>query len=408
MFRAKDKATTALPMIAPTLDVRAITSGPATTTIDPATVQLEFYDYSTGAGQLELISHPNDPRAEQGYEALVNNYIPGNDIFLFGFSRGAYTARSLSGFIEKAGMIKKTSMHLFPEAFRAYREQKWDAFKREHPNITHLPPGEVPIHFLGVWDTVGSLGAPTPLLRRITRRQVSFHSTKLAVNVTHAYQALALHEVRAHFKPALWTRKRTGQIVEQVWFPGAHSDVGGGLAHTGLSDAALDWMMTRATAAGLQFDAHYRAQFVQPNPTAPMAISLRGMFWPFPAYVRPIGKNHVDEEVKSESLDEYIHSSATARLAKQPDRQWHWLRDWRKRAYLRTIDERARKLPLLPEDRLLAEAKEHKEQEAARHEEQQEEARALSDALIQGARRKFELLKLKLKLGPKGDPGETP
>jgi hypothetical protein len=384
---------------------------------EPSPKECQVVEYIPGIGTHDVIDRflggssgwGISRNIQQAYQFLVNNYLPGNDIFLFGFSRGAYTVRSLSGFIEKAGLIKKTSMHLFPQAFRAYRDRKWDDFKQQHRDITRLVPNEVRIHFLGVWDTVGALGAPTPLLGRLTRRRVSFHSTDLAANVTYAYQALALHEARSHFKPALWTSKLPWQTVEQVWFPGAHSDVGGGLTSAGLSDAALAWMMTRARAAGLAFDPQYQRDYVQPDPDIQIDISLRGMYWPFRAYVRPIGKDYLDKDVKSESLAEYIHSSATARLGKPT----HWRRfwDWRKKAYLEVADERARRLPWLPEDEARVAQVREKEQEAERQRQMQEESEALRAAFIERTQRDLDELRMKtltLKKPIEDDPGCPP
>ena len=347
----------------------------------PSTNEVQVVEYLPGIGTHDAIDRyiggmsgwGISRNIQQAYQFLVNNYVPGDEIYLFGFSRGAYTARSLSGFIELAGLIKKEWMHVFPAAYRAYRLKKWEEFNERHGGITHFIPAEVRIHFLGVWDTVGSLGAPTPLLKRATRRLVSFHSTGLAANVTHAYQALALHEVRAHFKPALWTTKHEGQKVEQVWFPGAHSDVGGGLENAGLSDAALEWMMDRANAAGLKLDQQYRKQFVRPASNSPIDISLQGQYWPFLAYVRPISEGHLDS-TKPVSLEEYIHASATARLKELENHNWRWLRDWRKKRYFRIVAERASKLRPLPEDAArIAHEQVLREQEQAANEAREEE-----------------------------------
>ena len=105
-----------------------------------------------------------------------------------------------------------------------------------------------------MWDTVGALGAPTPLLGRLTRNRVSFHNTHLGKDVEHAYQALAVDERRRPFQPVLWTGAPVnGQAIQQAWFAGVHSNIGGGYRDTGLSSIALAWMAGRAASHGLEF-----------------------------------------------------------------------------------------------------------------------------------------------------------
>ena len=117
-----------------------------------------------------------------------------------------------------------------------------------------LDKEKIPIWFIGVWDTVGALGAPG-ILQSLTRRYVRFHNTELPSNVTHAYQALALHELRKQFKPVFWTKRTSAnQRIEQVWFAGAHSDIGGGYPEHGISDITLRWMASKAEEAGLRLD----------------------------------------------------------------------------------------------------------------------------------------------------------
>ena len=195
---------------------------------------------------------------QQAYRFIANNYREGDELFLFGFSRGAYTVRSLAGFIGVAGLLRKENLRLLPEAYELYR---LPAGKREGSMVRKRleQAGEpsrrpVPIRFIGVWDTVGALGAPTPILGRLTRKRVAFHDTQLGGNVEHAYHALAIDERRRPFQPDLWTgAPAEGQIIEQVWFAGVHSNIGGGYRDYGLSNIALDWLASRAARHGLEF-----------------------------------------------------------------------------------------------------------------------------------------------------------
>jgi uncharacterized protein (DUF2235 family) len=204
------------------------------------------------------------------YASLVENYEPGDELFFFGFSRGAFTARSLAGLVRNSGILLSHHRARIDDAYRLYRSPDRDTepaglgaemFRRlySHP----LPD----IEFIGVWDTVGALGIPAgPLTPPALMKRWSFHDTKLSSHVRHAYHALAIDERRAIFEPALWVRQDHAPVeqdLEQVWFAGAHCDVGGGYADTGLSDIALLWMLGKAAACGLALDP---ARLVETHP----------------------------------------------------------------------------------------------------------------------------------------------
>jgi uncharacterized protein (DUF2235 family) len=213
-----------------------------------------------------------------GYRWLCDVWQPGDDIFLFGFSRGAYTARSLGGLIRKCGLLThdaggSVAKATMSAAYDLYRDTK---SKPDDPVAVKFRADhsiEVDIHFIGVWDTVGSLGIPdTASWFPYARARYQFHDTELSKIVKYAYQALALDEHRADFEPALWTRnlasvkpgetatsKKLEQIdIEQRWFIGAHADVGGGNDRDGagrkpdpLPDLPLAWLQRKAIACGL-------------------------------------------------------------------------------------------------------------------------------------------------------------
>ena len=192
------------------------------------------------------------------YRFLSINYQHGDEIYVFGFSRGAYTARSLAGMIGKVGLLEREAMikGLLHEAGRRYRhapDQAWPEgwVEPEEFRARHCHP-EVPIRFLGVFDTVGALGVPGALSRRH-----QFHDVRLGKAVQAARQALAIDEPRMKFEPCLWEvvdPPGPPDRIKQVWFEGAHSDVGGGYEEAGLADTALLWMVTEAQAHGLVFD----------------------------------------------------------------------------------------------------------------------------------------------------------
>jgi uncharacterized protein (DUF2235 family) len=220
---------------------------------------------------------------KEGYQWLSKQWRDGDDIWLFGFSRGAYTARSLGGLIRKCGLLRPdengevTSAEV-NAAYTLYRndlhpnDPAMQAFRAAHSR-------EVLIRFVGVWDTVGALGIPgVASWFPYARSRYAFHDTDLSKIVQYAYQALALDEHRADFKPTKWTRPQQSlkpgespvawkleQIeVEQRWFVGAHSDVGGGEKTDGaghrpdtLPEITLAWMQAKAKGAGLAFSEDF-------------------------------------------------------------------------------------------------------------------------------------------------------
>lgn len=193
------------------------------------------------------------------YRFLVDNYEPDDKIYLFGFSRGAFTARSTAGLVRNAGILRPGHQHRVDEAYALYRDPGRDTepggiasrlFRRTHSY------DEVFIEFVGVWDTVGSLGIPLDV-PAISRRW-TFHDTRLSSYVLHAYHAVAIDERRGPFKPTLWTLKEgekrpEGTSLEQVWFAGVHCEVGGGYRDPELSEIALLWMADKARECGLAF-----------------------------------------------------------------------------------------------------------------------------------------------------------
>jgi uncharacterized protein (DUF2235 family) len=214
---------------------------------------------------------------QSAYGFLVDNYFPGDEIYLFGFSRGAYTVRSLAGFVDLVGLVRKMDMELFIEVFEIYRKHRLirttnrpeDLAASFRPYLRGGDPAyrsllaalqrsrRISILFIGVWDTVGALGVPVGPLRWIGRNRYNFHSTQLSESVRFAYHALAIDEHRRAFRPSIWRRptNRNGsptsetQTLEQVWFAGAHSNVGGGYRDSGLSDIAFLWMASKAATA---------------------------------------------------------------------------------------------------------------------------------------------------------------
>ncbi|HYD82975.1 MAG TPA: DUF2235 domain-containing protein, partial [Opitutus sp.] len=248
---------------------------------------------------------------QSAYAWLARHYKAGDKIYLFGFSRGAFTVRCLGGMLSRCGILDlRNAVDPFPDEVpsalpvgeawkrvgtayeKGYRERKDDW--RDASWELSAPPG-VAIELIGVWDTVGALGIPNDLalLNLLDRPKAwSFHDTTLGQNVHYARHAIAMDEMRASFTPTLWT-DTTGRPlhdrspaadggparVRQVFFPGVHSDVGGGYYERGLAEGALQWMIEESAAlpGGLVFEPKSTAQLA-PDVRAPLHNSLRGIF----------------------------------------------------------------------------------------------------------------------------------
>jgi len=282
-----------------------------------------FYDPGVGTGTLTdritggAFGQGVSDNIKDAYRWLVYNYAPGDEVFVFGFSRGAYTARSLVGLIRKCWLLHKRHADLLPQAYDIYR-RRGDEVDGEEAGAFRIPHcRQIDIHFLGVFDTVGALGVPVAGLRGLTLRRYQFHDPRLSSIVKHAFHAVAIDEQRKPFRPTLWeTKPGTQQVVEQVWFCGVHSDVGGGYPERGLSDVTLRWMLTKAAGAGLQFDERYLADLVTPDPLGVLHDSHTGLYNVTGTFERPIGIDPSGcESVSSSAVARHEHQLSQYRPA---------------------------------------------------------------------------------------------
>jgi uncharacterized protein (DUF2235 family) len=222
---------------------------------------------------LFLSTHVTD-----AYRFLMRYYQPGDRIFIFGFSRGAYTARALAAMVHKVGLLTQGNDELIPFAWDMFAKQ---TDKQIYEGFKTTFSREVPIHFLGLWDTVSSVGWIWD--------QKSLPYTQNNPSVQTVRHAIALDERRAYFVQNLWGKEPAD--VEQLWFPGVHCDVGGGYPEdkSGLSAIALKWMVENAETAGLIIDPQMKAVILPAQNTpdgyaAPFAggapnESLTGWWW---------------------------------------------------------------------------------------------------------------------------------
>lgn len=305
-----------------------------------------FYERGVGTGPgLNRLSggalgygvHQNIRRA---YRFLSRYYLPGSEIFAFGFSRGAYTARSVVGLLSSAGLLKAEhcTAELEKEAWDYYSTSPNDRLpgvKRWLDAYVH-PAGELRVACLGVFDTVGALGIPLSSFWRANRQRYEFHDVLLSPIVKLNLHALAIDEKRFQFEAGVWRQSKfrvSNSVTEQVWFPGEHSDVGGGLfgdeerksGPRRLDDVTLDWMLKRVLHHYPDFPVSAHVSLDGPSDREPIQHDSR--IWKYkltPSVIRAIGNQPFPNLLLYESLvsnnrnesvvGESIHISALERL----------------------------------------------------------------------------------------------
>jgi uncharacterized protein (DUF2235 family) len=279
------------------------------------------------------------------YEFLVSDYAGGDEIYIFGFSRGAYAARALAGLIGASGIQRERNRDEFEIAWDHYRvapsvrQQPQTASagdRKTLENYNALVQRQAfhdtrAIECVAVWDTVGSYGIPAgiglaPLARYFTLVTLGFHDTSFGEHVKVGFHAVAVDEHRRPFVPTFWTIAKGRQPkghVEQTWFRGAHSNVGGGYSDSGLSDQALIWMIARVQAlTGLEFDVAAVRSNTKPNIGGAVVDSTAG--WPidhvFPHYraiLSPVAIHHGyfsnSKDPTEEHINERVHWSVIAK-----------------------------------------------------------------------------------------------
>ncbi|KAJ3857808.1 hypothetical protein EV368DRAFT_17272, partial [Lentinula lateritia] len=238
----------------------------------PPTPQIVFYQSGIGSADNFYSEYIEGDKVEEAYAFIAHNYYPGDEVFLFGFSRGAYTARMVAMFIGAIGILDRQNMDSFAGIFIAYQNLGKTTDEKEKQKLNaQLAPWNGPqsagirrayaggrdfsVKCLGVFETVGTLGLPEEITMRSPKlkRLFGFPDRLLGPHIERAYQALALNETRADFVCAKFEQKeegrKKGQILKQV---SCHSDVGGGYKDHDLADISLTWMVVR----NLKVDVH--------------------------------------------------------------------------------------------------------------------------------------------------------
>jgi len=190
-----------------------------------------------------------------------------------------------------------------------YRKRKKNSnpYSEDAQNFRNQYSKTTNICFLGVWDTVGALGIPLRGFGHLLNWRYKFHDVDLSGTVKHAYHALSVDEKRGAFKPSLWTHTgKAGQVVEQVWFSGVHSEVGGRSADTGLPDIAFMWMMHKAQACGLDFNQPAIDDSVHPLWSGDLHGELQGIYKYLSSHTRRVGNtSFVNQAVHPDAVTRY-------------------------------------------------------------------------------------------------------
>jgi uncharacterized protein (DUF2235 family) len=283
--------------------------------------QLVYYEVGVNGFLGGVFGQGLDENIRLAYEWLIENYNDGDEIFIFGFSRGAFTARSLAGLVAIDGILRAGSPIGVTELFERYRkgdeESIWTLKEKEAAGDTsklteqerwllkYSQPAKVKV--VGVWDTVGSVGLAAGNIPGVSRPTFDYLQTGLRIHILNGYHALAIDEHRNDFAPTIWDVRRPKDqnaiiaqprllsSVEQRWFVGAHANVGGGYETDLLAQSPLRWMMKKAESQGLSFRSE--VELDGDAVTAPITDSCKSFgsgFYAmvFPPLYRTIGRGH--------------------------------------------------------------------------------------------------------------------
>lgn len=305
----------------------------------PVNADNVFFFIPKGAIGLGLSSNV---RAAYGF--LADNFDDGDEIFFFGFSRGAYTARAVAGLVTDFGLLTSRGMDNFATVYNDYymvkkgvtsadKERYQDASWRLRIGFRAKPLEQFTVKIIGVWDTVGFHDS---WLSWWAGEKFELPNTFLSPDVQHAFQALSLDESRNTYEPVLWyvPKQNFGQELCQVWFSGYHTDVGGGAPDPRLADIALAWMVSQCTKDGrLSIDLDYFhdgfSQRVNPESSTPWATSLgdaNPVKWSISTLLKSFQGRSARKPLGHEEgiTNESIHESVKARNLQSPDRPAYW------------------------------------------------------------------------------------
>jgi uncharacterized protein (DUF2235 family) len=274
--------------------------------------QLIHYQAGTGCdgepapGDAAGVASRIDRDIQSLYRFIVHNYQKGDELYLFGFSRGAYIARSCIGMLRNAWLLRREHSEWIAHAYHIYRTL-WHADADNAVRFREPLAVPVSIRFLGVWDTVGDRGIPLPLFKGLDAERYGFHDNRLSRIVEHACHAVAIDERRAVFAPCLWKTRFERERTQQVWFAGSHLDIGGGHREAGLSYISLRWMIEQAAQCGLETNRRALDELCCTFAQETVHDSLTGAHADKEFEERKIGSCNADETLHASAEQRYLH-----------------------------------------------------------------------------------------------------
>ncbi len=286
--------------------------------------QIKWYDQGVGTKWYNKIRGGAfgvglSDNIQQGYRFLAKVYEDGDEVFVNGFSRGAYSARSLVGLIRNSGLVTPDNLQRVGDAYQLYRTRDDGADSANANFFRSNFAREINIKFLGVWDTVGALGIPVQSFDWFNKRYYEFHDTDLSSIVQNAFHAVAVDENRENYAATMWNPKvLPTQRLEQVWFSGAHANVGGGYKERELSDITLAWMQEKAASCGLAINPAMIPSVGVNNAVGRARNSYEEFLSGFyrlthERYFRKIGKTEFGQEGVHESVNQRLTQLANYR-----------------------------------------------------------------------------------------------
>jgi uncharacterized protein (DUF2235 family) len=295
------------------------------------TKQVTFYDWGIGSDRKKLsggiTGNGIDKNILDCYNFIVHNYNPGDHLYFFGFSRGAYTVRSLGGFIRNCGIYQRQHADRISAAYDHYRRRQPSTGPNHASSIDlrakYAWSDRTDIEYLGVWDTVGSLGIPVTFFGLLDKEEYLFHDTSPSSIIRCARHAMSIDECREDFPVTRWDAK-PGVDLKEVWFAGVHSDVGGGYADNRLSEIPASWIAREAAARGLEIEGHLLSN-LSDVPNAPQHPQPTGIYKIRGTQYRKMHATdlvHVSVKKRYESLGSRWKSPSFRKFFKSLDEDW--------------------------------------------------------------------------------------
>lgn len=256
----------------------------------------------------DSVARAIDHDIQQAYRFLVLNYERDDELFLFGFSRGAYIVRSCIGMLRNIWLLRRPHVNLIASAYHIYRTL-WGADADNALRFRETHARAVTVRFLGAWDTVGDAGIPLGLYGGLNAERYCFHDTRLSRIVEHASHALAVDERSKLLAPSLWSTRGDRSRTQQMWFSGSHLDLGGMYGDSIAAITSLRWMIDQAAHCGLETDDAFVTSIEGAASGNVLNRAIPPSLRTFGTMERAIGSRNGDEALHPSAEHRYLRDS---------------------------------------------------------------------------------------------------